>query len=125
MDYREFEEFCADGEAALYADLFPAVSTFECRFCGAEFDFDTDMSRHADCYGCGCIPEDILDLAAEFGLTMLDIRTWEVDKPKEVKTDRQDYRGEPIWATTWEVCLNGKSRRVPHYRLQKCEGARA
>lgn len=83
------------------------VGTFKCRWCGESFRFDADcasMRGHARRYGCGCIPEPVVDILPE-GVNR--IKTLAVRKKDEysltrtheyvLKINGKNYSYDPGW----------------------------
>jgi len=70
--FRELLEMGPDG-----MDLYEVFGvgdysrTYTCPWCGEEFVSDGDtlaLIRYCERYGCGCVPESVIDAAAEEGI---------------------------------------------------------
>lgn len=56
--------------------------TYTCPWCGEEFVSDGDtlaLIRYCERYGCGCVPESVIDAAAEEGIPDAEIRGFLVE----------------------------------------------
>lgn len=57
----DLDTFCDGDIEEIIAQLYPEVIEFKCRFCGVSFSADSDMGGYMRRYGCGCVPEFVLD----------------------------------------------------------------
>ena len=128
MTYSEAANLVADDDRSALADLCDPTETFECRYCGKDFEADADCYGHYRKYGCGCVPECITDVAIEsHGIKPSAIKTWRVEDRPGIRCEQvaRNWCGcviQPERMHAWTVyqdavIINGRSKIVDQVRL--------